>query len=343
MSTQPQPALPELEAAYQRVRDAVSQGRSFVLTTHRGPDGDGLGAESALAEALRQMGKRVSVLNSDPVTDRYRFLAGADSFETYTPARHRSTLAEADVAILLDAATAERTGRLARPLSRFKGTRIAIDHHQQRGWATLDLVDSRACAATELVHDLIGMLPVKLSPAMAEALYAGLVTDTQSFTTAHTTPGAHRRAASLMDAGADAVRVHQALYAAWDLERMRLLGGFLSGLRSAAAGQLVWGVVRQADFQNLGRRPDEAEGFVDQALTIAGSKVALLLREEPDGSYSVSFRSRPGVRVDRLARALGGGGHPLAAGATVTASQAGAMLQVLERSEGSVAEALASS
>ena len=44
----------------------------FVLTTHVNPDGDGLGSELALREALRRLGKAVSIVNHSPTPDHYR-------------------------------------------------------------------------------------------------------------------------------------------------------------------------------------------------------------------------------------------------------------------------------
>ena len=49
--------------------------QSFLITTHVNPDGDGLGAECALFLALRKLGKKVKVVNHDPLPKRYEFLA----------------------------------------------------------------------------------------------------------------------------------------------------------------------------------------------------------------------------------------------------------------------------
>jgi phosphoesterase RecJ-like protein len=192
----------DLKTAFQLVQEALRRYQSFVLTTHQGPDGDGLGAEAALAEALTQMGKEVRVINNDPVPGHNRFLHGSEAFQTYQESQHQDLLAGSDAVILLDAARPERTGRLADVLTYHPGTTVSFDHHLDGGWARLDLIDARACATTELVHDLIQGLPVRLTRTIAEALYAGIAADTLVFRTAHTTPEVHRRAAQLMEAGA---------------------------------------------------------------------------------------------------------------------------------------------
>ena len=173
--------------AIDRVCSALRQRSSLVLTTHRDPDGDGLGSEAALAEALTSLGKRVTVVNSDPVPARYRFLAGADAFLTYDPVKHRDLFSSVEALVLLDAALPGRTGAMEDALSAFGGTTIVIDHHQVGGWAAVDLIDARVSATAELVYVVIQALGVPLTQTMAEALYTGLAFDTQNFSTASTT------------------------------------------------------------------------------------------------------------------------------------------------------------
>jgi phosphoesterase RecJ-like protein len=144
-----------LGATCAAISTALESSQRFVLTTHRDPDGDGLGAESALVQAFYQLGKEVRVINNDPVPAQYRFLHGSDRFRTYRARSDRALIQAADVLLLVDAARPERTGRLAPLVAGFGGTTIAIDHHQDRGWAQLDLVEPAACATTELAHELL--------------------------------------------------------------------------------------------------------------------------------------------------------------------------------------------
>lgn len=300
-------------AAVDRVAAVLAAAHTVVLTTHRDPDGDGLGAEAALAEVLRRRGSVVHVLNDGPVPDQYRFLPGCTTFTTYRAAEHRACIAAADAVVLLDAAQPERTGRLAAAVRHGHGTTVAIDHHSAGGWAQVELIDPTACATTELVHDLLAHLCEACTPTIAEALYTGLVADTQGFRTPTTTPAVHRRAARLLEAGASPARVHDALFAAWPLGRLQLLGWFLGSLQTAAGGRLVWGVLDRATLRRFHQTAAATEGFVEQALTVAGATLAMFALEERR-QVRLSFRSRGAVRVDALAQRLGGGGHPQAAG-----------------------------
>ncbi len=322
--------------ALKQAADAVLAHDSFLLTTHREPDGDGLGSEAGFCLALAQMGKSVRIVNNDPLPDRFDFLPCNEAFETYDPAAHDGLLEDVDALVILDAAHPNRTGRMEPAVMSYKGPTLAIDHHQFTGWASIDLVNSDASAAAEVALALIESLPVTLTPEIAGALYVGLASDTQNFTTANTSANSHESAARLLRAGADPAESNRLLSATWELARARLLGNFLANLELSADGQMVWGVITGEDLARFGVDRSDLEGFVNRMLMIASAKTAMMLVEEPDCSYRISMRARPGLRVDDLAEALGGGGHRLAAGARVSEAKGKAMIEVL-RSYGALA------
>ncbi len=59
---------------------------------------------------------------------------------------------------------------------------------------------------------------------------------------------------------------------------------------------------------------EDCEGLVNYALAIQGIEVALFFREQPDGRFRVSLRSKGLVNVAAVAAAFGGGGHECASG-----------------------------
>ena len=58
-----------------------------------------------------------------------------------------------------------------------------------------------------------------------------------------------------------------------------------------------------------------------------------MLVEKDDGQVEISLRAKPGFNVSNAATALGGGGHPLAAGATIDGPLADATRRVLSSVE----------
>src|SRR5438876_476180 len=95
-----------------RAIDALRNARSVLCTMHRGPDGDALGSALALACALREMGRQVTVYNPDELPYNFRFLPGADSVARTVPGYEQQPLAR--MRLLADVLkTLEVHGKLA--------------------------------------------------------------------------------------------------------------------------------------------------------------------------------------------------------------------------------------
>ena len=299
------------------VAQTLIDSRTILLTTHKDPDGDGLGAATALYHALCQLGKDVRLIINDPVPRRYSFLCGIEVSEVYNADLHDVAISDAGAIVLLDAATPSRTGRMHRVLLSASGRRVVIDHHPTREWGDVKLVDTKAASTCELVEHMVRALGVELTPQIAEALYVGMVYDTQCFMTPNTTSITHKLAARMLTAGASLERVHDALFGSWPKGRLGLQGRFLSGLKSDTSGRISWGIIRQKDLHKYQVDPSVLDGFVNMALSTAGTELAILFIEGKTGEVGLSFRGRGGVVVNRLAESFGGGGHRRAAGASV--------------------------
>ena len=125
------------------IMDALKAAQRVVLFTHINPDGDGLGAEGALAEALVAQGKQVVVMNTDPTPKTYGFL-GLDKYPAvagFVP----------DLAVALDCPVLQRLGSPA--VEALKGiAKIMVIDHSISG----DLFPPVRTGARQ--HDRIGIL-----------------------------------------------------------------------------------------------------------------------------------------------------------------------------------------
>ncbi len=111
------------------------------------------------------------------------------------------------------------------------------------------------------------------------------------------------------------MRIAHNVYFSTQLSKMRLLGAALSGLQRE--GTLAWMHVDRDTMDRCEAQDEDCEGLVNYALAIEGIEVALFFREQPDGRYRVSLRSKGAVNVAAVAEALGGGGHECASGCAV--------------------------
>ena len=301
------------------VLDQIGRRQTFILTSHARPDGDAVGSALACCQILRSMGKEASVVLSDGVPGIYRPLPFAD-----TVLHDTDQAPEAEAVIILECDSVQRT-RLAGLERHYL---INIDHHATaRPFADVNWIDPNACATAEMIFRLAREAGVKISPEIATCLYTAVLTDTGSFCFHGTTDRTFALAQELVRCGADPVSIAQNVYFSTQLSKMRLLGAALSGLHRE--GTLAWMHVERETMERCEASEEDCEGLVNYALAIKGIEVALFFREQPDGSFRVSLRSKGAVNVAKVAQAFGGGGHECASGCSVPGPLAAATKSLL--------------
>jgi bifunctional oligoribonuclease and PAP phosphatase NrnA len=302
---------------------AIRNASRIVLACHVSPDADALGSLLGMALGLESLGKEVRAVSPDGVPRLYRFLPGWERVQT-------AVAGDWDLAIGLDADGADRLGSARDALLR-QPVVINVDHHKGKTpYGDIQLVDRTAAATGELVYAVLEELEVAVTPEIAVCLLAAVLTDTGSFRYTNTGAETFRLAAALVEAGAHPSPIYEAVYGSRPFAASRLLGRLLSSLARSDDGRIVWGVLSQHDFRQLGVETDAAEGFVDQVRMVEGGEVAVFFREEADGAVRASLRSRGEVDVARVAEEFGGGGHAAAAGCTVAGPPSEAVRRVLE-------------
>ena len=309
----------------------VEKHRRFLLTTHINPDGDGLGSEVALGLWLQSLGKSVRIVNDSVVPPAFAFLTRHLPMETFEPESAEHRFDEADAVIVLDTSNRQRVGRLAALFDRHPAPVAVVDHHvsHARGFGQVNVIEPEASATGEIVYDLLLEAGERITPAIAEALYVALMTDTGSFRYSNTDTHAHRMAADLLSHGLDPQRLHAQVHSHASAGRLRFFGEVLSALELDVDGRLVILDAAPEQFSRHGLVGADTDGLVDLPRTIAGVEVVVLFSEVDPGKVKVSLRSTGRVAIDGVATRLGGGGHMHAAGVLLRGSRADARARVL--------------
>jgi len=291
---------------------AVAKHRRILITSHTNPDGDNIGSQLGLASILESLGKRVAILDQDPVPSRYHYLPGWERIATEIKPQAASLL------VVVDCANIERIGRVNEAFTPATMELANIDHHiSNTGFGQYSHVDPQASSTCELIVRVAQQLNVKLSAEQATILLSGLMTDTGGFRYSSTTPATLRIAAQLVEAGAELAWVAEQLYMQQPANQLRLMGELLTGLKVEAGGKLAWMAVTQEQLKRHSFNLAESEEFVSYAIAARGAEVGILFKEQDDGVIRISFRSKGRVDVNRLAGMFGGGGHVSAAGARI--------------------------
>jgi len=289
------------------VLNQIGRRQKFICTSHARPDGDAVGSALACCQILRSMGKQANVVLSDGVPGIYRPLPYADSV-----LRGVEQAPDADAAIILECDGIARTKLTGLD----KHYLINIDHHDTaRPFGHVNWIDPNACATAEMIFRLARQAGVKISPEVATCLYTAVLTDTGSFCFTGTTERTFALAQELVRCGADPVKIAHSVYFSTQLSKMRLLGEALCTLHKD--GSLAWMNVTHRAMELCESQEEDCEGLVNYALAIQGIEVALFFREQADGRFRVSLRSKGAINVAKVAETFGGGGHSCASGCAI--------------------------
>lgn len=305
----------------EQVRNCIRRGQRFVLTTHVNPDGDGLGAEAAIAAFLDEMDKDVFIYNSSPVPHNYRFLDPEGNMTVYNSKQHRETLLTADYIFVLDISDWNRLREVGEEIKDLRIKKVSIDHHPpQEKFGDIRLVDIAACSTGEIVYDLIKFCEIPITLRIAEAIYTCIMTDTGSFRFSNTNARALRISAELVEKGVKPQKLYQKVYEHQPLSKVRLFGHVLRNLRIEENGKVAFVQVSKELLDTIGARTNDTEGFADYPRVIDGVEVSVIFIELGERRFKVSLRSRGNVVINTVAKKFGGGGHPFAAGIVISGS-----------------------
>jgi phosphoesterase RecJ-like protein len=142
-----------------------------------------------------------------------------------------------------------------------------------------------------------------------------LVTDTIGFRTENVTPEVLRLAANLQELGAPLAAIQLNALNVKSFAAIRYWGYGLN--RISMKNGVVWSTLLVEDRATSGYSiPDDAD-LINLLNVIEGSRIAVILIEQPDGKVKVSWRSSSGINVSKVAEQFGGGGHTAAAGAMI--------------------------
>ena len=281
---------------------------NYLILTHRRPDGDTLGSAAALCLGLRQLGKEAHILENVQTTERYRSL------------QERLTVSQAlpeHTLVSVDTASPSLLPDNALPL--LERISLRIDHH---GTATpftpLALVDPTASSCGDILYDVLLEMRATLDPAIAEALYIAVSTDTGCFRYANTNAHAYETAAACARAGGDLYAINQRIFDTNSLVKLRMQGWIAEHTRFFQNGTLAVCAIPKAVEKELLVTEDDMDSISGFTRSIEGVRLAATLRQLPEGKVKVSVRAVPGMDAAAVCAKFGGGGHKGAAGATLS-------------------------
>lgn len=309
---------------YQNAVDLINDANSVLLTTHIRPDGDACGCVRALMEALQYQGKQAQSLFMSPLAAWYGGL-----FETkpailendVLPEKLSEVYRDVDLVIIVDTDSRVQLPGFADWLDGCGKKILVIDHHiSGDNLGHVELVDTVAAAAGEIVFDLIKFAGWEITERIAESIFIALSTDTGWFKFGNTDSRIFHTAAELIDAGARPNVIYRLLYQSFTPSRLYLMTRMLDHLQLHAEGRIATQYILRKDFDETGASGPDTENLIDECQRIETVEVAALFTELADGGFRCSLRSKGKIDVRKIAQKYGGGGHTLASGVNLKES-----------------------
>jgi phosphoesterase RecJ-like protein len=211
-------------------REFVKIKRKIVITTHQNPDADGLGSSLAFARYLAKLGHQVQVISPTPYPDFLEWMPKKDEVCVFREGNENACLKyieEADIIFCIDFSSYNRLANLEPYVRKSKAKIGMIDHHLSPNIKPdFALWKPEAAASAELIYEWIEYMQdlELLDQDIAGFIYAGLVTDTQSFRLGTTTPHSFRVAANLLEKGLDIAKINRMIYDNKEIEKLKFLG-----------------------------------------------------------------------------------------------------------------------
>ncbi len=297
-----------------KAAEVLTSATDVALACHLNPDADALGSMLGLSAFLRSRGVRTTCSYPNEPLEPPRWASMLPGSDELVPVREFPKAPA--VMVTCDCAAFDRLGALGHAAQKASEV-IWIDHHRSNdGLGTIPLVDPDASSTCEMVFRLIETMGGDMPDETALCLYAGLVTDTGKFQYEATTPDTLRLAARLREHPFDHAALVQALYEDNPASYLRLVGTALGRLEHVEEADLVWTYLTQSDLRDAGIRPGDTEDLIDVVRTAREVDVAAIVKQQKDGRFKVSVRSRGEHDLAAIAATFGGGGHRLAAGYT---------------------------
>ncbi|MBU6374891.1 MAG: bifunctional oligoribonuclease/PAP phosphatase NrnA [Bdellovibrionales bacterium] len=324
-----------------KFREAIGSAKRVLISTHQLPDGDGLGAEVALFHYLKRARKACRVYNPDPLPKRYRFLdpkgqilLGPGEVELWDTC---------DLWIIVDTNDPRRLGKLWQEMSLRARKIVFLDHHPDITEGAGEIAypphasvvaDIASSSIGEMLHHVFSELDlVKMNQDIALGLYVSIMTDTNSFRYARTTPQAHRIAAEMVEAGVNPEEIYQNIYSSKEVSHLQLLGNMLQNVKVSHGGKVAWLEMGLDLRKRHQASADDTQSFLNLLLLLKDAEVVCLFREEDDSQIRVSIKSKGRVVINKVAMELGGGGHDYSAGLALSAPIEKTVSAVIKRLE----------
>ena len=279
----------------------------ILITGHINPDGDAIGSALALKLLLTSMNIEATV--------SFDITGELPSNLDHLPYKLITTPSEKKykTVFVFDCGNSSRLGSLEELVLNSEKV-VVVDHHIDPTFGDLQMIDPKAASTTQVLYRIFKDEDFEISKEIADCLMTGLITDTGRFQYSNTDAEVFTIAADLMSLGANLSLISEKIYGSIELNALKLQSAVIDRLELDQDLMFIYSIVYQDDYKKFNTTSSETDSLIDVVRLAKESNIALLLKEQNDGSFKGSLRSRTDFNVQQLASFFDGGGHKAASG-----------------------------
>ncbi len=298
---------------YVETRDRV------VIMGHSIGDIDSFGSAIGVYRIAKTLGKKAQIVINDvtssirPMMERFQDNPDYEEDMFISGSRAQEIVDDQTLLVVVDVNRPAITE--CKELLELTKTIVILDHHRQTGEAidaVLSYIEPYASSACEMVAEILQYIGegLKLKPLEADAMYAGIMIDTNNFLT-KTGVRTFEAAAYLRRNGADVTRIRKLFrtnYVEYQAKAQAV---------SSAELFMDYYVFAISESDGLDSPTVVAAQTANELLNIDNTKASFVFTEF-NGRIHISARSIDELNVQVVMEKIGGGGHMSVAGAQLS-------------------------
>lgn len=285
------------------LKEWIKDYEQIIILRHVNPDLDAFGSQLGLYWTLKNLYPHKNILLRGKMESQLLTL--------YAPIDNSEERPVPTLAIVCDTANRERIDGKIDDCEKI----IKIDHHivvDSYGDDNIEVEDASSCS--EIITLLLKQSHIQIPQCAAEALYLGIVGDSNRFLYQSTSVKTFEAASYLLQMGIQIEKLYQQLYVKpkKELEIKKFIYNHYQFQDGVA-----WYYLSAQDLSSLDMTREDGSRYVNTLADIEDFLVWMAITQNvEEHNYRVSIRSR-GVAINEIANEFRGGGHAYASGATL--------------------------
>lgn len=290
---------------FNKIYQEIRKHNKIIIIRHKSPDYDAYGSQLGLYYALKQAfpHKKVLVDGDDNNHNIFKKAMDAVFVDDYKDS----------LVFIVDASS---ENMLLNDYYKYADKIVILDHHDNDApFADYVIIKKDYSSASELVTEFLTSTKINIPVESANALFIGIVGDSNRFLYKGTTSNTFNMAAILFDTGINIVDCYNAIQRDEKESDKRFRGFVLSSFKIKEKVAYIY-ISKEDRLKYDVSDCFASRGTINLLSGIEGVEMFVNFTEMDTGEVNCEFRSKE-IPVLEVAKSYGGGGHALASGARI--------------------------